>query len=276
MTIFAVHDFTVADWDNGDMPFDPVEYSKLKFGSDVTAKRFGTELANAFFAKHKEVLFTNQTVVIPSPYNYVRNAATILAKHFVNRINHLAVEANGTHVDYSSIHRKVTFTQDFGLADSDQRKLLLAKDSFYPNPKFYEGKTVLLLDDIRITGCHEDRLRGIIEECQRLNGNPAFYLYYAQLVGDCRADVEAALNFAGIKTIAEYKQLMEEDNHHVIVRPIKFLLSRDPTDFLAFVNSCTPDILDEIYHGSLGEGYYAIPEYQENFIELKKRVRYIE
>jgi hypothetical protein len=72
-------------------------YSKLKFGSDYAAKTFGYRLAESFFANYSEKILSHEVLVFASPYNYVKNAATIMTEHFINKLNHLLVNANGTH-----------------------------------------------------------------------------------------------------------------------------------------------------------------------------------
>lgn len=270
--IYARHLFTVADWDNGTMPFEPEAYSRLKFGHDLTAKQFGESLADGFFEAHADALLAQPVVVIPSPYNYVENAATIMTRYFVRRLNHHIVSANGEHVDYSIIHRKVSYTSDYGFMSAEQRSGLLANDRFYLNEAFYAGKTLVFIDDIRITGSHEIRLKEILEGSDTLRDNNAFYVYFAALEGECRAEIEAALNFSGITNLNEYLALAMTTNHHVIVRPIKFLLSRPTEEFKEFLAGCDIEKCETIYYGCLGEGYYKIPDYQSNFLMLKALV----
>jgi len=269
---YALHHFTTADWDNSEMPFDPEAYSRLKFGHDWTARKFGESLADGFFETHAAELLSQPVVVIPSPYNYVENAATIMTRYFVRRLNHHLVSANGEHVDYSIIHRKVSYTSDYGFMSAEQRSGLLANDRFYLNEGFYHGKLLVFVDDIRITGSHEVRLRQILDGSHFLRDNKAFYVYYAAMEGDCRPEIEAALNFSSIGTLSEYLQLAAEPNHHVIVRPIKFLLSRDEGEFSAFLDGCDLHVLETIYYGCLGEGYYKIPDYQRSFLMLKHKI----
>ncbi len=272
MSSYALHSFSAAHWDSGSMPFCPRAYSRLKFGDDMAAREFGHTLAQGFFAAHGSALAVRPTVVIPSPYNYVRNAATVMSRHFVDRLNHLLVDAGHAHVDFSIIHRKVSYTQDYGFMSQEQRHRLIADDVFYLNDQFYLGKTLVFVDDIKITGTHEKRLRSILAGNGSLSQNESFYVYYAQLTGESSPDIEGALNFSDIKTLAQYLDLAARPNHHVIVRPIKFLLGRDEHEFQSFLDACSPEMAREIYHGCLGEGYYNVPGYRSNFLALKRKV----
>lgn len=262
-TRFFVHNFT----DIESAGFCAKEYSRLKFGSDIIAKKFGYELADALAAKHLDKLLANPILVIPSPYNHVENAATILTKHFVNRLNAILVANSGNHVEYSIIHRKVNYIQDYGFLPKDQRKGLIDNDSFYLNKDFYKDKLLIFVDDVRITGTHEDKLVEILDK-ENIT-NDTFFLYYANYEGN-NPEIEAQINFASIKSLTDYVSVSQEPNHHIIVRPLKYLLGQSTKDLAAHLVYLEPDKVDKIYAGCLGEGYYKIPKYQENFGVISK------
>jgi hypothetical protein len=251
------------------IPFDPREYSMLKFGSDAVARKFGYGLADSFFEAHADELIISRAIVIPSPYNYVPNAATIMTTHFVNRLNHLLVDAQGEHVDYATIPRKVSYINDYGFLSAEKRKSLISGDKFFMNSKYVKGKTLIFIDDVKITGTHEDKLVEIMNK-DRLK-NRSFFLYFARYEGDDPA-IESRLNLAGISNLEEYTQLSHEDGHHLIVRPIKFLLSQDPDQFKNYLKFQSKRFAEKLYHACLGEGYYRIPSYQENFNVIRDTV----
>lgn len=246
------------------------DYSALKFGSDGAARRFGYEIADGFFAAHSAYLMANPCVVIPSPYNFVPNAATIMARHFTNRLNHHLADSQGTTAEWSIIHRKVSYTNDYGFLPKEQRRLLIDNDKFYFNDDFVEGKTLIFVDDVLITGTHEDKLVDIMDKANM--PNHSFFLYYAMYAeGGSHPAIEAALNFAQVKSLDDYLELTREQNHHIIVRPIKYLLSRSLEEFESVLAQFDPRVVSELYNGALGEGYFKIPEYQPNFGALRKR-----
>jgi hypothetical protein len=248
------------------------DYSAMKFGSDDAARRFGYELADGFFAAHSAHLMANPCVVIPSPYNYIPNAATIMGRHFTDRLNHHLAHSQGTTAEWSIIHRKVSYTNDYGFLSKDQRRLLIDNDKFYFNDDFVEGKTLIFVDDVLITGTHEDKLVDIMDRAGMTN--PSFFLYYAiYSEGGTHPAIEAALNFAQVKSVEDYLALTRKPNHHIIVRPIKYLLSRPLEEFERVLAHFDPRVVSEIYHGALNEGYFKIPEYQPNFGALNKRYR---
>ena len=270
--VTSVHQFTAEDFDARKLPFAPADYARLKYGDDEIASRFGHELADTFYEQHRGALLIEPVVVIPSPYNYVENAATIMTKHFVRRLNHLLVGDTGRHVDYATIQRKVNYTGDFGLLDADARRQLIGGDNFYLHEGFFSGKTLLLVDDVRITGAHEDRLMGLISDSKKLRKSHIHFLYYGRLCGDeTRNDVEAYLNSAEM-TLDGFLDMQRQPNNHLIVRPIKWLMRMPAVEFERFLRNACPRTIMRLYDGCLGEGYYAVPDYQINFLALKAKI----
>lgn len=262
---YFVHGFTSL----ADAPFSPQDYSRLKFGSNDVAKRFGYELAEGFFKAHHVSLLSQQCVVIPSPYNYIRNAATVMAQHFVDRINHLICLNGGNHVEWSTINRKVSYINDYGFLDKEKRKKLIDQDTFFLNKGYLEGKTLIMIDDVNITGTHEEKLVDILDK----NGveNNVFYIYYAKyLNGAVGANIEAEINFAGIKDIYDFIELTKEPYHKVIVRPIKFTMGQPEDVFKKVIHLFPEGYIDKLYFGCLGEGYHKIESYRANFKYLSE------
>lgn len=247
-------------------PFTATHYSELKFGSDEVARRFGYELADSLAKSHIDTLLANPIVVIPSPYNHVPNAATILTGHFVNRLNQILVTQSGRHVEYSVIHRKVSYIKDYGYLGKEARKGLIDNDSFYLNKEFYKDKTLIFVDDVIITGTHEDKLKEILID--NAIYNDTIFCYYGQYHGS-DPTIESRLNFAAVQSLADYENLSKQAGHHVIVRPLKFLLTQKLDELATFLMKVDVRKLEEIYHGCLGEGYYKIPSYQAQFQVIK-------
>jgi hypothetical protein len=61
--------------------------------------------------------------------------------------------------------RTITYKEDYGELDAEQRLLkLIGNDSFHIDKMFLKGKTLVFLDDIRITGGHERMIMKMIDE----------------------------------------------------------------------------------------------------------------
>ncbi|PDT80556.1 phosphoribosyltransferase family protein [Sinorhizobium sp. BJ1] len=255
---FALHEFQSIE----DAPFRPEQYSRLKFGCDEAAREMGYQIADAFFQNNAPALLDSSSLMISSPYNFVPNAATIMTMHLLNRLNSHIVDAKGNHVEYATVPRKISYVNDYGLLSGEHRKSLIAGDRFYFNSQHFEGRCLLFVDDVKITGTHENRLVELMHE-QQLK-NKTFFLYFARYTGD-RPDIESEINLAAVKSIRDLNRIAAEPNHHMTVRQIKYILAADPSelyhDFLKFRSD---RYLRSLYFNCLHEGYYKIQEYETN------------
>ncbi len=262
---FALYEFQSIE----DAPFRPEQYSRLKFGCDQAAREMGHQIADAFFEKNASTILNSRSLMIPSPFNFVPNAANVMTMHLLNRLNNHIVDAKGNHVEYATVPRKISYVEDYGFLSGEDRKLLLAGDRFYFNSQHFQGRCLLFIDDVKITGTHQNKLVQLMHE-QQLE-NKTFFLYFARYTGD-RPNIESEINFAAVKSIKDVNRIVMEPNHHTTVRKIKYILSADPdelyNDFLRFRSY---RYLETLYFNCLNEGYYKIQKYQAN-IDLIRNV----
>ena len=264
--IYSIEKFQSID----DVKFLPEDYSLLKFGSVEVAQKFGYRLAEQFFLAYADKLIANKCLIIPSPYNFVKNAATLMTLHFVDRINELLIEVRGEHVEFMTIQRKVSYVNDYGFLSKEKRQALIGNDRFFFNREFVKGKLLIFIDDCRITGTHQDKIEEILDE--REIKNEAMFLYFAEYLGD-EPDIEAKLNFAGIKSIQDYVKLLKSRDMEMIVRPIKFMLGQDGENFDFILRELDDVNKKKLYNLALNEGYYKIPRFQANLKRLKEECK---
>lgn len=247
-----------------DAGFNTADYSRLKFGSNQAAKRMGRILAESFFKANKLRLAREQFVVIPSPYNYVKNAATVLSEHFVDHLNYLVSRIGGAHaIEWDIIHRKVSYINDYGFLSKEDRKALIDGDTFSINKDFWGNKNLIFIDDVNITGTHEDKLIEILD-AEKV-ANDTFFLYFAKYNGT-EANTEAALNFSDINSVSVFVQMIkDEPDAKCLVRPIKYLMSQSEITFKVALSQLPLSYVEALYFGCLAEGYNSIEKYEENF-----------
>jgi hypothetical protein len=261
---FVVHDFKCLDT----ALFNPRDYSALKFGSDRVARLFGYQMGDKFYSKYRDILINNRCVIIPSAFNVVEIAATILARHFMNRLNDLLAREGYRIVDWTTMHRSMSYIADYCLMSKKDRRRLLNGDKLYINRDFIEGKVLIFVDDITITGTHEDKIVDFLQDLGLTN--PHIFCYYARYQGDA-TEIESRLNHAGISTIDDYITLVNEPNHHLVVRAVRFLLDQ-PFDDLKFALERLDDkFVDKLYFACLAKEYDKIDDYSNGFELIRAR-----
>jgi hypothetical protein len=261
--------FVVHDFDNLDTPtFCPKDYSRLKFGSDLIARRFGDEMADRFFREHHDVLINDRCVVIPSAFNVVEIAATILARHFMNRLNDLLSREGHRGVEWTSMHRSMSYVADYSFLPKEERARLLESDKLYINRDFIDGKVLLFVDDVTITGTHEHKVVKFLESIGAKN--PRIFCYYARYNGE-KADIEAALNQSSISGAEEYVQLIREPGHHMVVRAVRFLLDLPAEELMTVLRFVDGPFVDRLYHACLAKEYDKLDAYKAGFDLIRRR-----
>jgi hypothetical protein len=259
----ATHQFTSIEG----APFCARSYSRLKFGSNEVAKRFGYEMAESFFQTHGDILRNHPCVVIPAPSTTVSVAATLLSRHFMDRTNSLLSHIDRMPVEWSMIHRNMTYNNNYADLPKEERKKLLAADTIYINRSFVEGKFIIFIDDCTITGTHEEKISEFLL-AEGLENDHAF-VCFAKYQGD-DPSIEMRLNHVEIRDAVDLVSLSWEPGHEVTTRSLRLLLEHPAEDFERLLANAPPAFVEASYHASIVKGYNRHAPYLSNFNTLAR------
>jgi hypothetical protein len=255
--------------DAGNIPFSAIEYSKFKFGDKKIAKRFGFALAQKFIEDVlKKQPIVNQIVVCSSPYCFIPTATFAMKDYFIQVINSYLFQAGFDVVEETKIHRTITYKEDYGDLSAEDRLKLIGNDTFHIDKEFIEGKTLLFLDDIRITGSHERALKRMAKEYNLIND--MLFLYFAELINpQIHPRIENKLNYAFVKTLLDLDKVIKNENFLINTRVVKFILGYQFDDFKNFIEYQSMRLIQNIYHQAIGNGYYKIDDYKRNLTYIQ-------
>jgi hypothetical protein len=262
---FALHKIQNQD----SFGFSPSDYSRFKFGDDIIAQNFGTELAINFIDKYllSSPIF-NQIVVISSPYSFIPTATFAMKDYFVFTLNRWLVENNFNVVHETKVHRTSSYKEDYGELDAEQRMKLIGNDSFHIDKYFLKGKTLLFLDDIKITGSHERMIKKMLLEYE-LN-NDTHLLYFAELKDtNIHPSFENFLNYYDVKSIFDLHTIINSNSFRINTRIVKYLLNSEHSSFQIFIQQQTEYFISLLYNMSLGNSYHTIDQYSKNLNYIK-------
>ncbi|MDO7742810.1 MAG: phosphoribosyltransferase family protein [Pedobacter sp.] len=253
--------------------FDPDDYSRFKFGDDLVAKDFGEQLADGFISDYLEQNFVeHQMVVISSPYSFIPTATFAMKNYFMHQLNRWLVENGGLVVQEAKVHRTITYKEDYGELSAEDRIKLIGNDSFHIDKHFLEGKTLLFLDDIRITGSHERMILKMAGE-YGLN-NDMHMIYFAELVNkNIHPNVENTLNYHQVKSVFDLDDIIKGGFFCFNTRIVKYILNADFNSFSIFIKNQTDEFINMLYNLSLGNGYHLIDAYAENLNFIKSHIK---
>lgn len=281
---FSLHQITKPN----EFPFTPEDYSRFKYGSKSVARRFGTELADKFLAQlnfiiqmksnfgldantenYLTALSTKQIIVVPSPYDFIPTATFAMKDYFIARLNEGLEELGIESVQETKVSRARSYNQDYGLMTAEERKEAISGDSFHIDREFVKGKFIIFLDDIYITGGHENRMAEMVEH-YNIGEEDYMYMYFAQVLNkDVPANTEHYLNHAAAKDLWDIASIIRDDEFIFNTRVVKFILSAPEHEFCVFLAHQTDSFRHTLYHYMLGNKYHQLPEFNTNYLHLK-------
>jgi hypothetical protein len=267
-TTYSLHKISTT----ADFGFGAAEYSRFKFGDGEVARHFGAALAAGFIKQHLSALTKGeQIVVISSPYSFIPTATFTLKTHFVSILNRWLARHNLPVVQECKVHRTITYKEDYGELDAEQRLQLIGNDSFHIDKMFLKGKTLVFLDDIRITGGHERMIKKMIDEYEL--DNPVYMLYFAELINhNIHPSIENYLNYFSVQTIFDLDDIINSGSFCINTRIVKYMLNYEHESFCVFLQNKSEVFVNELYDMALGNSYHTMESYQPNLNYIKNQL----
>jgi hypothetical protein len=269
-TIYSLHKISHSN----NFPFDANAYSRFKFGDDYAAAIFGIALAKGFIKNHLAgKTNVGQIVVISSPYSFIPTATFALKDHFVGELNKWLAGENEPVVQETKIHRSITYKEDYGELDAEQRMNLISKDVFHIDTSFLKNKLLVFLDDIKITGSHERMITKMLHDFNV--SNEVYLLYYAELINThIHPSVENTLNYYSVKSIFDLKNIIHQERFRINTRLVKYILNCPEDQFIIFMQEQDTYFSNLLYNMAIGNGYHLIEAYARNLATLQNLVSY--
>jgi hypothetical protein len=261
---FTVHNFKKLN----SASLDIRNYSELKFGSDRVARLFGTEMADKFYEEYYDLLIHNKCIIIPSVYNIVELASTILAQHFMNRLNYLLVQNGHDTIQWTTMSRDMSYFSDYCTKSADVRDKMLKGDTFYINKDYIKDKVLIFVDDSTISGAHQRKMEDFLRESGITNHR--IFCYYVRYTGE-DASIESRLNKSGIRTVDQYIRLTKEYGHHIVVRGIRFLIELPSEELKLALQKFDDEFIIKMYPACISKEYYKTKDYHYNLELVKMR-----
>lgn len=268
---FSVHSILNRE----ECPIDKAAYSRFKYGSKSVSRQFGAELGTAFYKRYivgnADITRDDQLIIAPSPYMFIPTAAFGLKDYMISALNPLLVKEGFKPMQETKIYRETGYTLDYGSMSAAERRNAIGSEQFHTDATFLKDKVVLFLDDIRITGSHEERM---IEMIKRLELEKYYkkciFIYYASLV-DAKTDpqIEDYLNLYAINSLLDINKIIANDEFLFNTRNVKYILNAPHVDCVFFLHYQSTTFLQTLYREAIGNSYHLEPKFQMNFNYLQ-------
>lgn len=280
---YSLHKFS----DMSDLSFNPHDYSRFKYGSKSIARAFGSRLGVQFGRYLEEctersnkslttsiqeydlvnAINSKQIVVVPSPYDFIGTATYAMKDYFISAFNEFLIKYNLPPVQETKVHRSRSYHTDYGDMNAEERKKAISADGFHIDKEFIKDKFVIFLDDIRISGGHENRMEEMVEayglECDYI------YMYFAQMTStETCPKLEGKLNLYAVDSLLSIDDIIKNDEFLFNTRVVKYILAAPEKEFCNFIAYQSDVFRKTLMHNLIGNRYHDLPEFKTNYQHL--------
>lgn len=265
--------------DRNHLGFDAREYSKFKYGSKSIARKFGNLLSSRFIQSNEFLNFLkvseNKDIVITAaPHLFIPTASKALVDYFLIQFNQKLISLDYKSAYYLQTFRETSYNDDYGEMTALQREQAISADSFHIDYSFLQNKFVIFVDDIRITGGHERRIKELINRRPpNIKSFDYMFLYFASLESTSHEDptIENYLNYNFItQGLLSIDWIIKNEDFQFNTRVVKYILNSPKIEFDYFIQYQSDVFKSTLLYWANGNNYNAIPEFQVNFKTLQK------
>ena len=194
---------------------------------------------------------------------------------FVDRLNLFLYQNGCVPVEEAKIYRTVTYREDYGEMSASERFNLISGDKFHVDKAFLEGKILIFIDDIKITGTHE---RIIIKMLDDFNiQNKCYMLYLAELQNpEMNPRIENYLNHYFVSSLDKLDCLVNNGDFVFNTRVVKYILNSNHNECVHFLNKQSESFVRDLFYLSIGNAYNQFESYSQNLIYIQELMKKID
>ena len=256
--------------DSGDRVFDPVAYSRMKYGSRPDTKRFARDVTDVIVQDMPEIVEADRPPLFLVAYKAVQPACGYLSRYSLDLINKERVENGLEPGEIVKVHKGQVTATDYARATAAERQAELNGIDFSLRGADIAEASAIVLDDIRISGGAERRILEVVNQAERLPAR--LMLGYVALFNAAQASqaphVEGEINATAIKTPRDVADLMVGGEFDLNIRTLKLILSAEPSDLEYIIGSASAEQLEAIVRGARDTGPDFIRKYADSYAYL--------
>lgn len=221
------------------------EYSRFKFGDGEVAKKYGTLLGELVLNHEVELLNQEKVLVACAAYRYAPPAAASLLEPFVQSASASAQNVGSeTNFVPFKISKKKLATDNYAALSFEERSRTIQSDLLLPEGLELQDQTVIVLDDIRVTGLRQAALENMFNDA---GSSAANFLYVLDThEGRKFSRTEALINTSAVKSIDDIIGLANNPDFIPNVRMCKFIAAQTVAELERFCSHVPDSVVDTI------------------------------
>lgn len=236
------------------------EYSQFKYGEGEAAFKYGKLLGEMIIGEQSDVLLEDEVYVASSAFRVAPPASQGLVRPFVQSASsEIAAKESEVSLRTFQIGKSRLATDGYAEMTFDERRATLQSDLILPKGIDFIGKTVVMLDDIRVTGLREEALQGLFTT----EGAKKTIFGYVLNVENGRdfPKIEGVLNKTAVQGIDDIIELASRPDFIPNVRTCKFIAARGSEEIERVCSEVPPEVAQTIRH-------YIQAEDLENIVKI--------
>lgn len=243
-------------------------YSEFKHGSKNIARLFGRQLANHLkpeLEKYKD----RNLVIYSAPYGNIPTASNALKDYFLSASSMTFLD-NNISIGQSKINRLYSYDEDYGKMSKEDREKLISNDKFlFDKSNIQDNDVLVFIDDIKITGQHEVKIKEMLE--REGIKNEIILIYLFEYTGDNPA-IEHDLNHHSVNNLKDVNRIIRNDEFIFNTRVVKYILKADVEEFVSFITYQSEIFRETLFNYTILNQYHNNKKYKSNFQILKNIV----
>ncbi|MGH7158366.1 MAG: phosphoribosyltransferase family protein [Candidatus Saccharimonadales bacterium] len=244
--------------------FNDQAYSLFKHGDGISTEHYSDQLANLL--TDREAIKPDEPVYISgSAYQFVPTAAAHLAVSLTATLQNMGYNATHFRTHNNSITTKSNIpTGDFSGMDMAQRQVVMAANKPHldaDDQRMIEGAKVITVDDIRMTGAHEETLAELLT---RADVDTTLFCYLAVFdpkQGAENARLEREINQRHMPSLARLAEIACDQSFLPNARISRFVLQAATEDLNIFAETIPPHRLAKLVSNMEADNYDQNPKY---------------
>lgn len=250
--------------------FDGYVYSKFKFGCVKSTAIMAHEMIKSFMEYDNKYNFIDQdtqVAVVGPAFKRIPSAGWLLAEYFTNQLNWYLHNKDLPIADLVKMTRTKIHEKDFGTLNLEERRAIMDEEAFSMtiDESRVKGKSLIFVDDVRITGSHENAVKRVLGTYPHDNH---VFMYYAMADHGIRPSIENDLNRKYVNNFSRMIEILGHP-HTMNARMVKDILRLSVEGANHLVRLMKPEIAFNIVNLAIAEGYDKFDSFKESFAVFK-------
>lgn len=249
-------------------PFDPAQYSLMKYGSRAATRTFAAELACQLSVELPETMYGDVPPQFLVAYKAVPPACYYLSRYCVGKINERRVEQGQEPGRVVQVYKNKVATTNYAAASGAERERELLGIDFSLEGRSLRDVPAVVLDDIRITGAAERRMVHIVEPARPLVLALGYIAAFNADQAAANPSIEHDLNTTAVKDATAISRLAEHDDLDLNIRTLKLLLADESATLRTFTETAPLSIVEAMLRGTIDTGPDFVAQYKNGYSVL--------